>query len=90
MPGSGKRAHHDDPGDGVTDAAMRRPSKPTTNIGNAAANVNAAAVLPHAATSLDARMVRTGFDPATYRLNLHSLISSGRLTHAWALFDHMP
>ncbi|KAM0890245.1 hypothetical protein ACQ4PT_027161 [Festuca glaucescens] len=36
-------------------------------------------------------MVKTGFDPATYRLNLHlhSLISSGRLAQARALFDRM-
>jgi pentatricopeptide repeat protein len=36
-------------------------------------------------------MVKTGFDPATYRLNLHlhSLISSGRLEQARALFDQM-
>ncbi|KAK1626968.1 hypothetical protein QYE76_001283 [Lolium multiflorum] len=36
-------------------------------------------------------MVKTGFDPATYRLNLHlhSLISSGRLAQARDLFDRM-
>ncbi|KAK3163618.1 hypothetical protein QOZ80_1AG0006010 [Eleusine coracana subsp. coracana] len=43
-------------------------------------------------TAVDARMVKTGFDPATYRLNLHlnHLISSGRLAQARELFDQMP
>ncbi|TVU22360.1 hypothetical protein EJB05_32050, partial [Eragrostis curvula] len=43
-------------------------------------------------TPTDARMVKTGFDLVTYRLNLHlnHLISSGRLAQARKLFDQMP
>jgi pentatricopeptide repeat protein len=43
-------------------------------------------------TPMDARMVKTGFDPATYRLNLYlnHLVSSGRLAQARELFDQMP
>ncbi|KAF7027917.1 hypothetical protein CFC21_039913 [Triticum aestivum] len=72
--------------------AMRLPFRPTVAV------ANADAVLPRggagfgAATPPDARMVKTGFDPAAYRLNLHlqSLISSGRLAQARVLFDQMP
>ncbi|KAL6626542.1 hypothetical protein ACP70R_030268 [Stipagrostis hirtigluma subsp. patula] len=65
---------------------MRRPCNPTAGAGSIAA------LLAGAATPLDARMVKTGFDPATYRLNLHlhSLISSGRLARAREVFDRMP
>ncbi|XP_062206917.1 putative pentatricopeptide repeat-containing protein At2g01510 [Phragmites australis] len=63
-----------------------RPCKPTGGAGCIAA------LLAGAGTPLDARMVKTGFDPVTYRLNLHlhSLISSGRLVRAREVFDRMP
>uniref|UniRef100_A0A0E0JCZ7 DYW domain-containing protein n=1 Tax=Oryza punctata TaxID=4537 RepID=A0A0E0JCZ7_ORYPU len=63
-------------------------SKTTVTV---VANV-AAAALPRAATPLDARMVKTGFDVLTYRLNLglRSLVSSGHLHRARAMFDQMP
>uniref|UniRef100_A0ACD6A2K8 Uncharacterized protein n=1 Tax=Avena sativa TaxID=4498 RepID=A0ACD6A2K8_AVESA len=65
--------------------AMRLPFRPTLVVANVATGGGAAA------TPVDARMVKTGFDPATYQLNLHlhSLISSGRLAQARALFDQM-
>lgn len=71
---------------------LMHPSKTTATV---VANVAAAALplpLPRAATPLDARMVKTGFDVLTYRLNLglRSLLSSGHLHRARAMFDQMP
>ncbi|CAL4977210.1 unnamed protein product [Urochloa decumbens] len=63
-----------------------RPFKP------AAAAVSMASRLGAASTPPDARMVKTGFDPAAYRHKLHFdyLISSGRLARAREVFDQMP
>ncbi|KAM3197398.1 hypothetical protein ACQJBY_072829 [Aegilops geniculata] len=75
-----------------TPPAMRLPFTPTVAAANADAVLPRAGAGFGAATPPDARMVKTGFDPAAYRLNLHlqSLISSGRLAQARALFDQMP
>ncbi|CAO2185201.1 unnamed protein product [Urochloa humidicola] len=63
-----------------------RPFKP------AAGAFSMASRLASASTPPDARMVRTGFDPATYRHKLHFdyLISSGRFARAREVFDQMP
>uniref|UniRef100_A0A0D9V6J0 DYW domain-containing protein n=1 Tax=Leersia perrieri TaxID=77586 RepID=A0A0D9V6J0_9ORYZ len=73
-------------------------SKATASVLANAASASAAAALPRAvagagaATPLDSRMVKTGFDILTYRLNfgIRSLLSSGHLHRARALFDQMP
>ncbi|XP_015699302.2 putative pentatricopeptide repeat-containing protein At2g01510 [Oryza brachyantha] len=53
---------------------------------------NAAAAVPRSAMPLDAYMVKMGFDVPTYRLNFsfRSLLSSGHLHRARAVFDQMP
>ncbi|KAL6890561.1 hypothetical protein ACP4OV_008816 [Aristida adscensionis] len=63
-----------------------RPCKPTAAAGSIAA------LRASASTPLGPRMVKTGFDPATYRHNLHLnyLIFSGRLARAREVFDRMP
>ncbi|CAO2207677.1 unnamed protein product [Urochloa humidicola] len=62
-----------------------RPFKPAAAAGMVSR-------LGAASTPSDARMVNTGFDPATYRHKLHFdyLISSGRLARARGVFDQMP
>nr|CAB3476654.1 unnamed protein product [Digitaria exilis] len=63
-----------------------RPFKPTAGA------VSMASRLAGASTPLDARIIKNGIDPATYRYKLHfnHVISSGRVARAREVFDQMP
>ncbi|KAF8724022.1 hypothetical protein HU200_021029 [Digitaria exilis] len=62
------------------------PFKPTAGA------VSMASRLAGASTPLDARIIKNGIDPATYRYKLHfnHLISSARVSCAREVFDQMP